>query len=105
QPERGTSHLGRSRWRNDLQDGGSRNSASCSTFFRREITVELAEQSVAVFFSPVGQMNYKRFDLLTLRFTQSFDSAIIRGIRLHQVGICWCWRMIWQRRSRTFGPP
>src|SRR2546426_6160215 len=62
-------------------------SASCCTFFRSEITVELAEQSVAVFFSPVGQMNYKSFDLLTLRFTQSFDSAKIRGVRLHQVGI------------------
>ena len=32
-------------------------------------------------------MNYEGFDLLTLRFTQSFDSAIIRGVGLHQVGI------------------
>src|SRR5256885_5944800 len=32
-------------------------------------------------------MNYKCFHLLTLRFTQSFDSAIIRGVGLHQVGI------------------
>src|SRR2546426_6314904 len=55
-------------------------SASCCTFFRSEITVELAEQGVAVLFSPVGQMNYKSFDLFTLRFTQSFDSAKIRGI-------------------------
>src|SRR5207248_6935063 len=83
----GIIHPGRSRWPTDRQDGGSRNSASCCTFFRREITVELAEQSVAVFFSPFGQMNYKSFDLLTLRFTQSFDSAIIRGVGLHQVGI------------------
>ena len=32
-------------------------------------------------------MNYKSFNLFTLRFTQSFDSAKIRSIRLHQVGI------------------
>src|SRR2546425_9511034 len=32
-------------------------------------------------------MNYKSFDLLTLRFTKSFDSAKIRGVGLYQVGI------------------
>jgi hypothetical protein len=54
--------------------------------FRRvpgQIAVQLAEQRVAVFLGPVGQMNYKSFDLFTLRFAQSFDSAIIRGVGLH----------------------
>src|SRR5207253_60659 len=65
QPGRGIIHRERSRWPTDPQDEGSRNSASCSTP-GRQVSVQLAEQGIAVFFSPVGQMNYKSFDLFTL---------------------------------------
>src|SRR6266550_4239252 len=86
-PGRETDHPERSQWPTDQQDGDFRNSASCRTSFGWQIAVELAEQGIAVFLDPIRQMNYKSFDLLTLRFTQSFDSAIIRGVGLHQVGI------------------
>src|SRR5439155_4015155 len=75
------------RWPTDLQDEGFRNSASCRTFFRREITVEPAEQGIAVFFSPVGEVCNEVLDLLTCGFAQSLDPAKISSIGLHQVGI------------------
>ena len=80
QPGRGTDHPGRSRWRSDRRDGDSRSSASCCTLFRRQITVELAKQGVAVFLGPVSKVSDKVFDLLTRSFAQDFDTAKISGI-------------------------
>ena len=51
------------------------------------IAVELAEQGIAVFLGPVGQVGDEVFDLLTSRFAEGFGAAEIDGIGLDQVGI------------------
>src|SRR5439155_26549194 len=80
-------HRGRSQWPSDLQDGDFRNRASCRTSFGWQITVQLAEQGIAVFLGPVTEMGNEVLDLLAGSLTQSFDSAKIRGITLHQIRV------------------
>jgi hypothetical protein len=68
--------------------GETRNTVSCRTFFLRSgIAVELAEQGIAVFLGPVGQMGDKAFDLFTRSLAESFGAAEIDRVRLHLVGI------------------
>src|SRR5207253_10201140 len=80
-------HRERSRWRSDLKGGDSRNSASCGTLFRGQVTVELAEQGIPILFGPISKVDNKVFDLLARGFAQDFDSAKINGVGLHQVRI------------------
>jgi len=51
------------------------------------IAVQLAEQSIAVFLGPIGEMRYKAFDLLARGFAEGFGATEIDSVRLDQVGI------------------
>src|SRR5208282_2844935 len=61
--------------------------ASCCTFFRAEIAVELAKQSIAILFGPVGQMRDEVLNLVAGGFAQGLHAAEIGGIGLDQGGI------------------
>ena len=52
-----------------------------------EIAVELAEQGIAIFFCPIGEVSNEAFDLLTGGFAEGFGAAEIDGVGLDQVGI------------------
>jgi hypothetical protein len=65
----------------------TRNVASCCTFLVYGIAIELAEQGIAVFLGPVGQVDDERFNLLTGRFAEGFGAAEVDGIGLNQVGM------------------
>ena len=52
-----------------------------------EIAVELAEQGIAVFLSPVGQVGDEVFDLLASGLAQCLDAAEIGRVRLDQGGV------------------
>jgi hypothetical protein len=52
--------------------GGIRNNASCGTFLIVGIAVQLAEQGIAVFLGPIGQMGDEGFDLLASGFAKGF---------------------------------
>jgi len=65
----------------------SRNSAACCTFFLGQITVELAQEGIAVLLRPVPKMNDKVLDLLTCCFPRCLGAAEVDRIGLHQVGI------------------
>ena len=67
--------------------GETRSSASCGTFLAAEIAVELAEQSVAVFLGPVGQVGDEGFDLFAGGLTEGFGAAEVYSVRLHEIGI------------------
>jgi hypothetical protein len=60
---------------------------SCDTFFLARIAVELAEQSVAIFLGPVGQVRDEVLDLFAGGFAQGLHAAEIGGVGLDQVGI------------------
>ena len=51
------------------------------------IAVELAEQGVAVFLGPVGQVRDKTFDLFAGGLAEGFGAAEIDGVGLDEVGI------------------
>src|SRR4029077_15140965 len=68
-------------------DGATRNGASCCTFFVWWITIELAEQGIAVFLGPVGQVGDEGLDLLTGSFAEGFGAAEVDGVGLDEVGI------------------
>ncbi len=51
------------------------------------IAVELAEQGVAVFLGPVGQVRDEAFDLFAGGFAEGFGAAEIDGVGLDEVGI------------------
>jgi len=57
------------------------------TFLGSGIAVELAEQCVAVFLGPIGQMSNKAFDLLAGGFAEGLGAAEVDGVGLDQVGI------------------
>jgi hypothetical protein len=68
--------------------GGFRNSGgSRGTFFLPRIAVQLAEQGIAVTRGLTGEMGDEHLNLLPRGFAQSFRSAEVDGIRLHQLGI------------------
>ena len=67
--------------------GATRSSASCCTFLIYGIAVELAEQGIAVFLGPVGQVGDEGFDLFAGGFAEGFGAAEIDGVGLDQVGI------------------
>jgi hypothetical protein len=98
-------HPGRSRWPIDPQDGGFRNSASCGTFFRREITVELAEQGISVLLGPVGQVGDEVLDLLACSFAQGLGPAEVGGVCLDQIGVELVLADELAEAVRTLGPP
>ena len=60
---------------------------SCDTRFRAEITVELAEQGIAIAFSPVGKMRDKVLDLLTRGLAQTLHAAEVGRIGLDEGGV------------------
>src|SRR5436309_13095418 len=68
----------------DPQDGGRQSGVSCGTFLGRQVAIELAEQGIAVFLGPVGQVRDEILDLLPGRFAQSLGAAEVRGVGLHQ---------------------
>jgi len=80
--ERGRAHQEFGPLHSDRQGGGQLSHVSCCTFFLAEIAVELAEQGVAVFLGPVGQVNDKILDLLARCLAQGLDSAEIGCVRL-----------------------
>src|SRR5579859_4084821 len=61
--------------------------ASCHTFLRRHVAVQLAEQGIAILLGPVSQVLNEVLDLLACGVTQSSHSAEIDGIGLHQIGV------------------
>ncbi len=63
------------------------NSVSCRTFLVRGIAVELAEQGIAVFLGPVGQVSDEGLDLFPGGFAEALGAAEIDRVRLDQVGI------------------
>ena len=51
------------------------------------VAVELAEQRIAIFFGPIGQLSDKVFNLFAGGISQSFCAAEFDGICLYQIGI------------------
>src|SRR5437016_11544311 len=86
-PGRETDHPERIQWPTDPQDGGFRNSVSCRTSFGWQITVQLAEQGIAVLLGPVSEVSNEGLDLLAGGFAQCLCPAELHRIGLHQVGI------------------
>ena len=76
-----------SEWLTRQPGGATRNSASCRIFLVYRIAVELAEQGIAVFFGPVGQMGDEGFDLLTGCFAEGLGPAEVDRVELDEVGI------------------
>jgi len=58
--------------------------ASCCTFFRSQVAIELVEQGISVFLCPVGQVGDKSLDLLAGGVAQCLGAAEIRRVRLYQ---------------------
>src|SRR5229473_67607 len=52
-----------------------------------QITVQLAEQGIAIFLCPVGEVDDEVLDLLAGSFAQRLGSTEVHGIRLHQIWI------------------
>ena len=73
--------------------------------FLAEVAVELAEQGIAVFLGPVGQVSDEILDLLARGLARVFTPQKSVAYDLTKVASSWCWRISWQRRSRTLGPP
>src|SRR3954469_9777747 len=60
------------------QTGASPGSgASCCTFLRRHIAVELAEQGITILLGPIGQMLDEVLNLLTRSFAKRLRAAEI----------------------------
>ena len=76
-----------SEWLTHPQGGATRNSASCRTFLAAEVAVELAEQGIAVFLGPVGEVGEERFDLFARGFAEALGPTEIDRVGLDQVGI------------------
>jgi hypothetical protein len=55
--------------------------------FANALAVEPAEQGIAVFLGPVGQVDDERFNLLSGGFAEGFGSAEIDRIGLDEVGV------------------
>jgi hypothetical protein len=72
---------------NGLPRAGPGCGVSRGTFVRAEIAVELAEQAIAIFFGPIGQVGDEVFNLLSSGFAQDFHATEIGRIRLDQRGV------------------
>src|SRR6202035_3608719 len=57
------------------------------TFLVSGVAVELAEQGIAIFLGPVGQVSDESFNLLTGRFAEGFGAAKINGVLLDQARV------------------
>src|SRR5579864_7189584 len=86
--------LGRERFRlesdrqhSDRRRAGLRSGVSCGTVFLDGIAIELAEQGIAVFFSPICKVRDEVFHLLASSIAKSLDSAEVGRIRLDQSGV------------------
>jgi len=65
----------------------------------------LAEQGIAVLFSPVSEVYYEVLDLLASGIAQSLYATELSRVALDQVRIELMLADGWQRRSRTVRPP
>jgi len=85
EPERVRPGFGRQR--SDRPHASLRSGVSSCTRFLAEIAVELAEQGIAVFLGPIGQVRDEVLHLLAGSFAQALDAAEVRRVGLDQSGI------------------
>jgi hypothetical protein len=85
--EPGRLRRGSGRRHSDRQRASLSSGVSCGTFFLAEVAVELAEQGIAVFFGPVGQLLDEGFHLFAGGIAKRLDATEVGGVGLDQVGI------------------
>jgi len=84
--ERGTLRRGPGQ-QSDQRRASLRSGVSCGTFSLAGVAVELAEQDIAVFFRPFGEVLDEVLDLFTGGLSKCFHTAEVGRIALNEVWI------------------